>query len=89
MYYLLLRSLEQRQGLIAHLRLKGIAAVFHYIPLHSSDMGQRYGGRLGDCPVAEKTSECLVRLPLFFGLRRDDQEDVIREVKTFVETWQG
>jgi dTDP-4-amino-4,6-dideoxygalactose transaminase len=56
MFYMLLPTLELRQGLIAHLRQQGIESVFHYLPLHLSDMGQRFGGQLGDCPVTERLS---------------------------------
>src|SRR5205814_9085763 len=53
MYYLLLPSLDVRQALIAHLKKRGVLAVFHYLPLHLSTMGRRFGGRDGACPVAE------------------------------------
>src|ERR1019366_4528931 len=49
MYYLLLPSLQARTALIAHLKTCGILAVFHYLPLHLSDMGRKFGGREGDC----------------------------------------
>ncbi|HVM72360.1 MAG TPA: dTDP-4-amino-4,6-dideoxygalactose transaminase [Anaerolineales bacterium] len=63
MFYLLLPSLALRQGLIEHLRQRGINSVFHYLPLHLSEMGQRFGGQLGDCPVTERVSDQLLRLP--------------------------
>ncbi|MHA1279988.1 MAG: dTDP-4-amino-4,6-dideoxygalactose transaminase, partial [Candidatus Helarchaeota archaeon] len=50
MYYLLLPSLDKRQALIAYLKEKGILSVFHYQPLHLSDMGRKFGGSPGDCP---------------------------------------
>src|SRR5688572_25081944 len=56
MFYVLLPSLDVRQALIAHLRAQGIMSVFHYLPLHLSGMGQRFGGRPGDCPVTEQIS---------------------------------
>jgi dTDP-4-amino-4,6-dideoxygalactose transaminase len=80
MYYLLMPSLEQRQALIAHLRERGILAVFHYLPLHLSEMGRRFGGRPGDCPVAESSSDRLLRLPFFTGLSESDQECVVKAV---------
>jgi dTDP-4-amino-4,6-dideoxygalactose transaminase len=82
LFYLLLPSLEKRTALIAHLKSRGILSVFHYLPLHLSEMGQRFGGRKGDCPVTEDISERLVRLPFYNGLQREDQElvcDAIRE----------
>ena len=83
MFYLILPSLEARQALIAHLKQRGILAVFHYLPLHLSEMGQRLGGRPGDCPVTEDLSDRLLRLPLFNGLTDDEQGDVIEAVREF------
>jgi dTDP-4-amino-4,6-dideoxygalactose transaminase len=86
MFYLLLPSLEDRQRLIAHLRSQGITAVFHYLPLHLSTMGRRFGGRPGDCPVTEDVSARLVRLPFFYDLAEADQQTVIRELLAF-DSW--
>jgi dTDP-4-amino-4,6-dideoxygalactose transaminase len=83
MFYLLMPSLEARQGLIAHLKARGIMAVFHYVPLHLSEMGRRYGGREGDCPVTERVSNQLVRLPFYNQLSFDDQSRVIEAVREF------
>lgn len=83
MFYLLLPSLEKRQHFISHLKDRGILSVFHYVPLHTSKMGQRYGGTTGDCPVAEMMSERLVRLPFYNQLSEIDQSrviDAIREI---------
>ena len=68
MYYLLLPSLEARTALIAHLRERGILAVFHYLPLHLSEMGRALGGREGQCPVTEDVTDRLLRLPFYTGL---------------------
>src|ERR1043166_2399192 len=65
MYYMLMPSLRDRQSLIAHLRARGILAVFHYLPLHLSEMGLRLGGMAGDCPVTESVSDRLGRFPFF------------------------
>ena len=81
MYYLLMPSLAARTALIAHLRAKGVLAVFHYLPLHLSPMGVRYGGRPGQCPVTEDISERLVRLPLFFNMTDEQQSTVIDAVE--------
>lgn len=83
MFYLILPSLESRQALIAHLKQNQITAVFHYLPLHLSDMGRRYGGLPGQCPIAEDLSGRLVRLPLFFDLTEADQSRVIDAVLRF------
>src|SRR6516162_8483023 len=53
MFYLLMPSFEVRQALIADLRERGVVSVFHYLPLHLSEMGRQWGGKEGDCPVTE------------------------------------
>jgi dTDP-4-amino-4,6-dideoxygalactose transaminase len=80
MFYMILPSLEARQGLIAHLKQQGILAVYHYLPLHTSDMGIKYGGKLGDCPVTEHVSDRLLRLPFFNDLTDELQAQVIEAV---------
>lgn len=76
MFYVIMPSLEERQSLIAHLKSRGILAVFHYLPLHLSEMGRRFGGKPGDCPVTERTSDRLLRLPFFNSLTETDQARV-------------
>jgi len=83
LFYLLMPSLEERQALIAHLRKQGILSVFHFQPLHISKMGQRFGGKPGDCPVAENVSDRLVRLPFYNQLTEEEQESVIQAVHDF------
>ena len=68
MYYLLLPNLERRTAFIAHLKASGVGAVFHYVPLHSSPAGQRFGRTSGDLPVTDDISNRLVRMPLWLGL---------------------
>jgi dTDP-4-amino-4,6-dideoxygalactose transaminase len=77
LFYLLLPSLAERTALIARLKERGVHAVFHYQPLHLSAMGRRFGGRPGDCPVAESVSDRLLRLPCFSGLTELEQGRVI------------
>jgi dTDP-4-amino-4,6-dideoxygalactose transaminase len=79
-FYLLLPSLKARTSLLAHLREHRILAVFHYLPLHLSEMGRRMGGQPGQCPVTEDVSDRLVRLPLFYQLTDADQMRVIEAV---------
>jgi dTDP-4-amino-4,6-dideoxygalactose transaminase len=83
MYYILAPALERRQALIAHLRERGISAVFHYLPLHLSAMGRRFGGKRGDCPVTEDVSERILRLPFYYGLKEEDQDSVMRALREF------
>jgi dTDP-4-amino-4,6-dideoxygalactose transaminase len=83
MFYLLLPCLATRQALIAHLQARGILAVFHYLPLHLSKFGLRYGGKTGDQPVTEDISDRLVRLPFFCALTDAEQMRVIEAVREF------
>lgn len=86
MYYLMMPSLEARTALIQYLRDLGIFAPFHYLPLHLSDMGRKYGGQVGDCPVTEDISDRLVRLPFYNDLTQDEQQLVIHALTRF-EGW--
>ncbi|HSY49349.1 MAG TPA: dTDP-4-amino-4,6-dideoxygalactose transaminase [Thermoanaerobaculia bacterium] len=83
MYYLLFRSLEERTSMIARLRERNISAVFHYLPLNTSQMGMRFGGRAGQCPVAESVSDRLLRLPFYNNLTDDDQSRVIGAIHSW------
>lgn len=83
MYYLLLPDLAARTALIAHLKARGVMAVFHYLPLHLSEFGRRWGGRPGDCPVTESASERLLRLPLFYSMTESQQAHVIDSIGVF------
>ena len=76
MFYILLPSLEHRQALIAELKAKSILSVFHYLPLHLSAMGRRYGYKEGDCPVTEDVSDRLLRLPFYNELQAEQQEQI-------------
>lgn len=82
MFYLLLKDGAQREALITHLEARGILAVFHYLPLHISDMGRTFGGRDGDCPVTEDVAGRLLRLPFFNRLTDAEQGEVIEAVKS-------
>jgi dTDP-4-amino-4,6-dideoxygalactose transaminase len=83
MFYVLLPSLEERSALIEHLRVQGILAVFHYLPLHLSAMGMHYGGVPGQCPVAEDAADRLLRLPFYTGLTESEQDEVIEAIEAF------
>jgi len=84
MYYLLVDNLEERTALLAHLKARGVLAVFHYVPLHSSPAGQHYARAHGTLPVTCDLSDRLLRLPLWVGLDQDGaQERVIEQVLAF------
>jgi dTDP-4-amino-4,6-dideoxygalactose transaminase len=83
MFFLVMPSLAERQGLIEHLKRRGILSVFHYLPLHLSGMGQQFGGRPGQCPVTERVSDRLLRLPFYNDLTEDEQSEVIETILSF------
>lgn len=83
MFYLVMPSAELRDGLIAWLRQHGILAVFHYVPLHRSPMGERLGCAPDACPVTDEVSARLLRLPFFNALTEDEQQRTIDTVMRF------
>ncbi len=83
LFHLLLPSLEERQAFIAYLKSNDVASVFHYLPLHLSKMGRRFGGEAGDCPVTEDVSDRLARLPFHNSITEEDQERVVNLVTQF------
>ncbi|MFX1501265.1 MAG: dTDP-4-amino-4,6-dideoxygalactose transaminase [Promethearchaeota archaeon] len=82
-FYIILNDNQTRDDLMGFLKNKGILSVFHYIPLHLSPVGRKMGYSDGDLPITEDLSWKLLRLPLFFELNFNDQEDIIREIKEF------
>lgn len=82
-FFLFLADLATRTALIDHLRMAGIQAVFHYVPLHVSPMGQSFGYRSGMLPVSEAAGDRLLRLPLYPGLNEADVAEIVREVCAF------
>ena len=83
MYYIKLKDLKERTDFIRHLKDNGVMAVFHYIPLHSSPAGLKFGRFDGEDEVTTKDSERLVRLPLYYHLTAEDRAKVIETVKSF------
>src|SRR5262249_3332923 len=77
MFYLLLPRREDRDALIAYLKTRNILSVFHYVPLHLSEMGRSLDGRSSICPVTEDISERLVRLPFFNDITEQEQARVV------------
>jgi len=82
-YHLRFQTLDQRTRFIEHMKRRDISCVFHYQPLHISPVGQHFGGRVGQCPVAEHAGDCLVRVPLYNTLTTSDQERVVEAVLEF------
>lgn len=77
LFWLTLPSEGTATAFIAHLRARGVSSVRHYVPLHLSDMGRRFGGREGDCPVVEDLAARLVRLPLYATITAEETARVI------------
>ncbi|VTU15168.1 dTDP-4-amino-4,6-dideoxygalactose transaminase [Variovorax sp. RA8] len=78
MYYVVLTPRIDRQKVLDALKRADIAAVFHYVPLHSSPAGRRYGRAHGTLDVTDRQSESLIRLPLWVGLTREMQDGVVQ-----------
>jgi dTDP-4-amino-4,6-dideoxygalactose transaminase len=83
MFYIKCKDLEERTKLIEYLKQNNIIAVFHYIPLHSSEAGRRYGKLNGEDRYTTKESEKLVRLPLYYGLEEDKVNYVVSKIFEF------
>lgn len=83
MFYLITADASQRAALMDQLRGAGYMATFHYVPLHTSPVGQSYGWRAGSLPVTEDLSARLLRLPLFYDMAMADVEAVARAVCAF------
>jgi dTDP-4-amino-4,6-dideoxygalactose transaminase len=77
MYYVLLAPSVDRQAVLEELKRNDVYDVFHYVPLHSSPAGRRYGRVHGFMEVTNALSECLLRLPLWVGLTSVQQDKVV------------
>jgi len=82
-FYMILPSLDSRTNLIKHLKSKGIFSVFHYVPLHLSPMGKKFGYKEGDLPNTESISGRLLRLPFYNELTENEQHQVIESIRAF------
>lgn len=83
MFYIKAKDLEERSRLISFLKTKGIMTAFHYVPLHSSTAGEKYGEFYGEDIYTTKESERLLRLPMYYNMDRNDQEEVISRIQEF------
>jgi dTDP-4-amino-4,6-dideoxygalactose transaminase len=81
LYYILLPSLQHRNRLIERLRAREIRSVFHYVPLHSSPAGRRYGRTASAMTNTDRAGECLLRLPLWLGMDAGAADAVAREIE--------
>lgn len=83
MFYIKSKDLDERTRFIDYMKERNIGCVFHYIPLHSAPAGKKFGRFHGEDKYTTKESERLVRLPLYYGLTRNEQESVIDAIKEF------
>lgn len=85
MFYLKLADLEERTRFIEYMKGQGVQCVFHYIPLHSSPAGKKYGRFHGEDVHTTKESERLVRLPIYYHMEQKDINHVMEKVKEFFQ----
>ena len=83
MFYLMTHTAAERGALLAQLKTAGVHAVFHYVPLHASPAGRRFGRSAGALPVTENLADRLVRLPLFYNLGDDEARAIAGHVRGF------
>lgn len=83
MFYIKCKNLEERTKLSEFLKDQGIMAVFHYIPLHTSEAGEKYGRFFGEDKYTTKESERLLRLPLYYGIEDKNIEYIVQKIKEF------
>ena len=83
LYYLRFNSLEIRSKFIKFMKAKGIMCIFHYVPLHSSSAGKKYGKAASSMKNTDNASDTLVRLPLFYGMSREVQNKIIDCTREF------
>ncbi len=83
MFYIKVKNINERTQLIEFLKAHGIIAVFHYIPLHSSPAGRRFGRFSGIDRYTTKESERLLRLPLYYGLEKEKVDYICNMLEEF------
>ena len=85
LFYIILNDENTRNALMDHLKSKGILAIFHYPPLHLSQVGRSLGYVEGQLPVTESMSGHLLRLPFYHDMTQEDQAEVVNTIKGFFE----
>lgn len=83
MFYIKAKDLQERTALISYLKTQNVNAVFHYVPLHSAPAGYKFGKFAGEDVYTTKESERLLRLPMYYGLKKEDLQHVIESVREF------
>lgn len=83
MFYIKVKDLEERTRFISYMKEREIDCVFHYVPLHSAPAGRKFGRFNGEDKYTTKESERLVRLPMYYGMRKEDAGRVIDTIRKF------
>jgi dTDP-4-amino-4,6-dideoxygalactose transaminase len=83
MFWIKVKNLDERTKLLEFLKENGVYAVFHYIPLHSSEAGLKFGRFNGEDIYTAKESERLIRLPMYYGMAQKEKEKVADTVSSF------
>jgi len=84
MYYIKLKTLEDRTAFINHMKEHGLICVFHYVPLHSAPAGLKFGRFSGEDKYTTNESDKLVRLPMYYALTDDDREYIIKNAMDYL-----
>jgi len=84
-FYVITASLDERDRIIAHLKSSGIMAIFHYVPLHSSPAGKKYGRVSGSMRRTDDLSDRILRLPLYYGMSEENVHHVVGEIREFFQ----
>lgn len=87
MFYIKAKDIEERTRLIEYLKGNGIMSVFHYIPLHTAPAGKKYGRFSGEDKYTTKESERLLRLPMYYGLKKDEIDFIVTQIKRFYKSF--
>ncbi|WP_421856372.1 dTDP-4-amino-4,6-dideoxygalactose transaminase [Marinomonas sp.] len=83
MFYIKVKNIDERSNLIEYLKKQNIMAVFHYVPLHSSTAGKKFGGFCGIDQYTTRESERLIRLPMYYGLKKTEIEKITNTIISF------
>lgn len=85
MFYIKMKNIEERSAILEYLKQNDILSVFHYVPLHSSPAGLKFGKFRGEDKFTTKESECLIRLPIYYGMSSTDIKYILNKVTLFTE----
>ena len=86
MFYIKLKNLDERSSLIRYLKSKNISSAFHYVPLHSSEVGLKFGRFYGEDIYTTKESERLLRLPIYYGLEEKEIQYIVENIINYFES---